>query len=81
MKGGIRMSECKLNHSKDDVQNKFKQQEEYLPEEISGLLQEFFNKEHPQSTLNTIFHLLKKYDLAESSEQKRRNEQLKEILC
>lgn len=75
------MSECKLNHSKSDVQNKYDQQEEYLPEDIRNLLQVFLKKEHPQSTLNTVFHLLKKYDLAESSEQKRRNEQLKEIVC
>lgn len=74
------MSECKLNHSKSDVQNKYDQQEKYLPEEIRDLLQVFFKKELPQSTLNTIFHLLKKYDLAESSEQERRIEQLKEIV-
>ncbi|MEC2057503.1 group-specific protein [Peribacillus psychrosaccharolyticus] len=75
------MSECKLNHSKSDVQNKYDQQEEYLPEDIRNLFQVFFKKEHSQSTINTVFHLLKKYDLAESSEQKRRNEQLKEIVC
>ncbi|MEK3800007.1 hypothetical protein MHI18_17580 [Peribacillus sp. FSL H8-0477] len=75
------MSECKLNHSKHDIQNKYDQQQEYLPEEVRELFQVFLNKEHPQSTLNTIFHLLKKYDLAESSEQQRRNEQLKEIVC
>lgn len=75
------MSECKLNHSKRDIQNKYDQQQEYLPEEVRELFQVFLNKEHPQSTLNTIFHLLKKYDLAESSEQQRRNEQLKEIVC
>lgn len=75
------MSECKLNHSKRDIQNKYEQQQEYLPEEVRGLFQVFLKKEHPQSTLNTVFHLLKKYDLAESSEQQRRNEQLKEIVC
>ena len=74
------MSECNLNHSKNDVQNKYDQQEKYLSEEVKNHFQQFFKKEHPQETLNIIFHLLKKYDLAESEEQQRRNELFKEIV-
>lgn len=74
------MSECKLNHSEEDVKQKFEQQKEYLPADMSPLFQLFFQKEHTQDILNEVFHLLKKYDLANSEEQDERANRLYLVL-
>lgn len=38
------MSECKLDHTPEDVQNKFEQQKEFLPDDMSSLFQSFFRR-------------------------------------
>lgn len=53
------MSECKLDHTPEDVQTKFEQQRDFLPEEMKALFQAFFQQEHTQDILNEVFHLLK----------------------
>lgn len=70
------MSECKLNHSHEDVISKFESQASFLPEEMKPLFNQFFEKEHTQDLLNEVFHLLKKYDLATKEEQENRNNRL-----
>lgn len=70
------MSECKLNHSHEDVKNKYKSQAAFLPEEMHPFFEEFFTKEHTQDLLNEVFHLLKKYDLASDEEKEKRNNRL-----
>ena len=70
------MSECKLNHSHEDVISKFESQAAFLPEEMKPLFNQFFEKEHTQDLLNEVFHLLKKYDLATKEEQENRNNRL-----
>ncbi len=70
------MGDCKLEHSQEDVKNKFESQEAFLPEEIKTLFNQFFTKEHTQDILNEVFHLLKKYDLASTEEQNERNNRL-----
>lgn len=70
------MSECKVNHSQEDVRNKFESQAEFLPNDLVSSFQLFFEKEHAQVHLNEAFHLLKKYDLATDEEKKARNDQL-----
>ncbi|RYG74199.1 group-specific protein [Lentibacillus lipolyticus] len=70
------MGECKLNHSHEDVVKKLESQKSVLPIDVSEKLDQFLNDTHPQETLNTLFHLLKKYDLASSEEQQDRNKQL-----
>ncbi|WML54666.1 hypothetical protein RCG17_08750 [Neobacillus sp. PS3-12] len=74
------MSECKLNHSHEDVKNKFESQAEFLPLDLKEKFTLFFQKEHSQELLNEVFHLLKKYDLASDEEKKERNNRLSLIL-
>jgi hypothetical protein len=74
------MSECRLNHSHDDVKSKYESQAAFLPKEMTPLFNQFFEKEHTQNLLNEVFHLLKKYDLASEEEQAKRNNQLLLVL-
>ena len=70
------MSDCKLDHSQEDVKSKYESQAAFLPEEMKSLFNQFFAKEHTQDLLNEVFHLLKKYDLASAEEQNERNNRL-----
>ncbi|MFJ7728390.1 hypothetical protein ACIQXV_19850 [Neobacillus sp. NPDC097160] len=70
------MSECKLDHSQEDVKSKYESQAAFLPEDMKPLFNQFFEKEHTQDLLNEVFHLLKKYDLASAEEQNERNNRL-----
>lgn len=74
------MSECKLNHTIEDLKNKFNSQEEFLPIELVPSFLSFFERGHSQEIYNEVFHLLKKYDLASDEEKVKRNEQLSLIL-
>ncbi|QCJ44016.1 group-specific protein [Bacillus sp. S3] len=74
------MSECKLDHSQEDVKSKYESQAAFLPEEMKPLFDQFFAKEHTQDLLNEVFHLLKKYDLASAEEQDERNNRLYLVL-
>ncbi|MCM3691667.1 group-specific protein [Neobacillus niacini] len=74
------MSECKLDHTKEDVRNKYESQAGFLPEEMKTLFNQFFSEEHTQDLLNEVFHLLKKYDLASDEERNTRNNRLLLVL-
>ena len=74
------MSECKLDHSLEDVKQKFEQQREFLPADLVSLFSTFIQKEHTQDILNEIFHLLKKYDLASEEEKVERTNKLNLVL-
>jgi hypothetical protein len=74
------MSECKLDHSLEDVRNKYESQAAFLPEEMKPLFGQFLTKEHTQELLNEMFHLLKKYDLASEEERNERNNRLLLVL-
>jgi hypothetical protein len=74
------MSECKLNHSQEDVRMKYESQEAFLPEDMKPLFEQFLTKEHTQDLLNEVFHLLKKYDLASEEEKNQRSNRLFLIL-
>ncbi len=74
------MSECKLNHSLEDVKNKYESQSGFLPEDMKGLFERFFETEHTQELLNEVFHLMKKYDLASDEEKSTRNNRLYLVL-
>lgn len=73
------MSTCNINHSKEDVIKKLQSQESFLPKELYNNTIQFLEKEHIQLTLNELFHLLKKYDLASEEEQQKRNHALEEL--
>ena len=79
-KGEVRMSNCQLDHSHEDVQKKYESQKEFLPEDMTPLFQLFFSKEHTQTDYNEMFHLLKKYDLSSDEEKENRNTQLRLLL-
>ena len=70
------MSNCQLDHNREDVMKKFDSQKEFLPDEMVPLFELFFSKEHTQKILNEMFHLLKKYDLSSVEEQARRDKQI-----
>jgi hypothetical protein len=74
------MSECKLNHTHEDVKNKYISVSAFLPEDMKPLFDQFFSKEHTQDLLNDVFHLLKKYDLASEEEKGARNSRLYLVL-
>jgi hypothetical protein len=74
------LSECKLDHSQEDVNSKYESLAAFLPEDMRLLFNQFFAKEHTQDILNEVFHLLKKYDLATEEEQANRNNRLYLVL-
>ncbi|WP_017755383.1 hypothetical protein [Calidifontibacillus oryziterrae] len=74
------MSSCSINHSKEDVISKLESQKNFLPSDLYEKVKAYLQTDLPQQTLNEIFHLLKKYDLAGEAEQKERNEVLKTML-
>jgi hypothetical protein len=74
------MSECKLDHSLEDVRNKYESQAAFLPEDLKPLFEQFFTKQHTQDLLNELFHLLKKYDLASEEDRNERNNRLLLVL-
>ncbi|WP_251550075.1 group-specific protein [Neobacillus muris] len=74
------MSECKLDHSQEDVKKKFESQVSFLPEDMRPLFEQFFEKDHTQEIVNDVFHLLKKYDLASEKERSERNNRLYLVL-
>jgi citrate synthase len=79
-RGGTKMSTCNIDHSHEDVRKKYEAQSEFLPNGIRDLFAAFFQKEHSQEILNEVFHLLKKYDLADEEEKEERNRRLEFIL-
>lgn len=71
---------CEINHSNEDVLKKLESQKEFLPTELYPKIEAFIQTDLPQGTLNEVFHLLKKYDLAGEAEQQERNEVLKTMV-
>ncbi|MFC3884936.1 hypothetical protein ACFOU2_16260 [Bacillus songklensis] len=74
------MGKCNIDHSKEDVRKKFESQMEWLPEDVCALFDDFLNRERTQEDLNEMFHLLKKYDLAEEEEREERNKKMRFLL-
>ncbi|MEQ2526639.1 hypothetical protein WMO40_07995 [Bacillaceae bacterium CLA-AA-H227] len=74
------MSECKIDHTIEDVKNKYESQADFLPEDVKESFTDFFDAEHTQEILNDVFHLLKKYDLATEDERETRNKRLSLVL-
>jgi hypothetical protein len=70
------MSECKLNHTVEDVKKKYDSQKKFLPVELDFLFTGQAVNKLSQEQLNEVFHLLKKYDLATEEEQAARNQKL-----
>lgn len=73
------MSECKLDHSLEDVRKKLEEQQPFLPVELAKQFQSFLEQDLSQQTLNEAFHLLKKYDLASDEERMERNNKIETL--
>lgn len=67
---------CPIDHTTDEVRKKLEEQKPYLPLEICEGIKRMLDIEQPQERLNELFHLLKKYDLADEDEQLERNTKL-----
>ncbi|MGM7702792.1 hypothetical protein ACSVDE_13770 [Pseudalkalibacillus sp. Hm43] len=67
---------CNIDHTLEDVQAKLEAQRTFLPEEVVQMSERFLAKGPSQDQLNELFHLLKKYDLADEEEQHERNRQI-----
>lgn len=74
------MSNCKIDHSLEDVKSKLDSQKAFLPKELLQKTQSFLEQSPSQTELNEIFHILKKYDLASNDEKEKRNQSLDVIL-
>lgn len=74
------MSSCSIDHSREDVEKKLAEQQPFLPPELHQQCQQFLDEKHDQHTLNEIFHLLKKYDLATEDVKRERQTALQQIL-
>lgn len=74
------MSQCNLDHSLADVKKKLDEQTPFLPEQMVSQLKQFLNETIEQSTLNEVFHLLKKYDLANQEERQERETKLTKLM-
>jgi hypothetical protein len=70
------MGQCSIDHPHEDVIKKLESQCDFLPAALYEELQSCLKNEHSQQTLNELFHLLKKYDLASGEEQEVRNQKL-----
>ncbi|MGM8364924.1 hypothetical protein ACLIBG_05495 [Virgibacillus sp. W0181] len=74
------MSSCNIDHSVEDVKQKLADQQDHLPDDIYQECKKFLNGEQDQQSLNELFHLLKKYDLASEAEKTKRNEQMMKLI-
>ncbi|RHW42081.1 group-specific protein [Neobacillus notoginsengisoli] len=74
------MGKCNLDHSLEDVLKKFETQKDFLPSNIREGFLARLGSSRNQETLNEIFHLLKKYDLATEEERAARDSELERIL-
>jgi len=71
---------CNIDHSHESVVKKLRNQEEFLPVDLKEKIHQFLSNELSQQTLNEVFHLLKKYDLASNEERESRNEKFAAIM-
>ncbi|OCA92157.1 group-specific protein [Pseudobacillus wudalianchiensis] len=74
------MGQCNIDHSREDVIQKLESQQAFISLGLYETLYNFLKTEHEQDTLNELFHLLKKYDLASEEEQEARNVKLKQLV-
>ncbi|KGA96393.1 hypothetical protein AJ85_13985 [Alkalihalobacillus alcalophilus ATCC 27647 = CGMCC 1.3604] len=74
------MSSCKIDHPLEDVKAKLTSQQHVLPKDLYQRCTDYLENERSQIELNELFHLLKKYDLADSEEQLNRNKKMIKLL-
>lgn len=64
---------CPIDHTTEEVRKKLEEQKPFLPKAIFEGANLMLDVDQPQEQLNELFHLLKKYDLADAEEQLKRN--------
>lgn len=74
------MGSCDFDHSLEDVNKKLTDQKPFLPEELFNGSLQLLQQKPDQLTLNELFHLLKKYDLATDEVKEERNRSLGQLV-
>lgn len=74
------MSKCNIDHSHQDVMEKFQSQQEFMPSSLVQQINTYLSQNISQENLNELFHLLKKYDLATEEEKEQRNDKINELI-
>lgn len=74
------MSSCKIDHTLEDVQKKLADQTPFLSTTLSETCSYYLSNDIDQEELNTLFHLLKKYDLANKEEKAVRNKKIHDLI-
>lgn len=74
------MSKCTIDHTLEDVKQKLAEQSAFMPRELVMEVGDSLSDDSDQTYLNEVFHLLKKYDLADESEREKRNGKLSELV-
>lgn len=74
------MGKCTIDHSYGDVMTKLECQSPYMPDELVQDTYRFLQQTITQETLNELFHLLKKYDLASEEVRQERNAGLQKLI-
>lgn len=73
------MSRCTIDHTQQDVVQKLNEQQPFMPQELVESGKVFLNRQLEQETVNEVFHLLKKYDLATGEERAERNNKMRQL--
>jgi hypothetical protein len=74
------MGKCTIDHTLEDVKQKLVDQSSFMPDDLVAKVSESLTEEADQEFLNEVFHLLKKYDLADEKEREERNKKLSVLL-
>lgn len=74
------MEKCTIDHTLEDVKQKLVDQAAFMPENLVREVESSLTEKTDQEFLNEVFHLLKKYDLADETEREERNEKLNDLV-
>jgi hypothetical protein len=74
------MGRCTIDHTLQDVQQKLADQSAFIPHELAIKVGDALTAGAEQAFLNDVFHLLKKYDLADEKEREERNAKLDSLV-
>ncbi|WP_303968924.1 hypothetical protein [Sporosarcina ureae] len=73
------MRKCTIDHMQQDVVQKLNEQQTFMPQELVENGKVFLTRQLSQETLNEVFHLLKKYDLATEVERAERDSKMQQL--
>ncbi|PID16178.1 group-specific protein [Sporosarcina sp. P34] len=73
------MSNCAIDHTQPEVVEKLAEQKSFMPEELVKSCELYLSKSLSQESLNEVFHLLKKYDLATEKERVDRDYKMQQL--